>query len=89
MDFPILTALVVIPAVSALIVALLPARRPEVVRLFGLLAATLTGALSIALLVNFDRETSGFQFVKVPAGLSFQSQTCRSQWCSSAGRMGA
>ena len=29
MDFPILTALVVIPAVSALIVALLPARRPE------------------------------------------------------------
>jgi NADH-quinone oxidoreductase subunit M len=63
MDFPILTALVVIPAVSALIVALLPARRPEVVRLFGLLAATLTGALSIALLVNFDRETSGFQFV--------------------------
>jgi NADH-quinone oxidoreductase subunit M len=63
MDFPILTALVVIPAVSALIVALLPARRPEVVRLFGLLAATLTGALSIALLVNFDRKTSGFQFV--------------------------
>ena len=65
MDFPILTALVVIPAVSALIVALLPARRPEVVRLFGLLAATLTGALSIALLVNFDRQTSGFQFVSL------------------------
>ncbi len=65
MDFPILTALVVIPAVSALIVALLPARRPEVVRLFGLLAATLTGALSIALLVNFDRDTSGFQFVSL------------------------
>ena len=56
MDFPILTALVLIPAVSAVIVALLPARRPEVVRLFGLLAATLTGALSIALLVDFDRD---------------------------------
>ena len=63
MDFPILTALVLTPAISAVIVALLPTRRLDVVRVFGLAAAVLTGALSIALLVAFDRESGGFQFV--------------------------
>src|SRR4029077_8636980 len=63
MDFPILTALVLLPAISAVIVALLPSRRPEVIKVFALVAATLTGALSIALLVAFDRKSGGFQFV--------------------------
>ena len=63
MDFPILTSLVLLPAISAVIVALLPSRRPDVVKVFALVAATLTGALSIALLVAFDRKSGGFQFV--------------------------
>ena len=33
MDFPILTALVLLPAAGALAVAVLPKRRPELVRL--------------------------------------------------------
>ncbi len=63
MDFPILTSLVLLPAISAVIVALLPSRRPEIIKVFALVAATLTGALSIALLVAFDRKSGGFQFV--------------------------
>ena len=65
MDFPILTSLVLLPAISAVIVSLLPSRRPEIIKVFALVAATLTGALSIALLVAFDRKSGGFQFVTI------------------------
>ena len=61
--FPILTMLIVIPAVGAALTALSPRRRPELVRLVGLLASVLTGALSIWLLVEFDTDDAGFQFV--------------------------
>jgi len=61
--FPILTMLIVIPAVGAALTALTPRRRPELVRLVGLLASVLTGALSIWLLVEFDTDDAGFQFV--------------------------
>ena len=37
--FPILTALVLVPVIGALLVILTPRRRPEIVKLVGLLAA--------------------------------------------------
>ena len=61
--FPILTMLVVVPAVGAVLTALVPKRRPELVRLVGLLASVLTAVLSIWLLVDFDSDDAGFQFV--------------------------
>ena len=61
--FPMLTALVVLPAVGALLVAVLPKRRPESVRLVAVLTTVLVGALGIYVLAAFDRHHAGFQFV--------------------------
>ena len=47
----VLAYLVLTPAISAVVVALLPSRRTDVIKIVGLVAATITGALSIALLV--------------------------------------
>jgi NADH-quinone oxidoreductase subunit M len=62
-DFPILTALVVVPAVGALVLALLSNRRPEWIKLTALLLSTFTGALSLWALSSFDTADSGFQYV--------------------------
>jgi NADH-quinone oxidoreductase subunit M len=64
-SFPILTALIVTPVVGAVLVALVPRRRPELVRLVALIASVLTGALTIWLLASFDTDTEGFQFVSL------------------------
>jgi NADH:ubiquinone oxidoreductase subunit 4 (subunit M) len=61
-DFPILTALVVVPAVGALAVALLPKRRAELPRLVALLFAGVAGALALWILADFDKGASGYQF---------------------------
>jgi NADH-quinone oxidoreductase subunit M len=61
--FPILTALVVVPVIGALLVILTPSRRPEIVKLVGLLAAAITFALTIWMLAAFDTGEAGFQFV--------------------------
>lgn len=62
-SFPLLTALIVTPAAGAAVTALLPKRRPDVVRLVGVLFALATGALSIALLAAFEKGGDEFQFV--------------------------
>lgn len=61
--FPILTMLVVLPALGALAIALTSARRPEYAKLIALLTSGLTGALSVWLLASFDTADGGFQFV--------------------------
>jgi NADH-quinone oxidoreductase subunit M len=63
-DFPILTALIVTPAIGALVVAVLPARRPEWFRLAGYLFTVATLALSCWLLANFHSGTAGYQFLE-------------------------
>ena len=63
--FPILNALIVVPAVGALVVALIPRRRPETVRQVGVLFSAAAAALSIYLLVQFQRGRPGFQFESV------------------------
>ena len=57
-----LTLAVLVPFVGAVVVALIPKGRVELHRLVALLFATGTGALTLSLLVGFDRQASGFQF---------------------------
>ena len=61
-DFPILTALVLVPAVGALAVALVPKSRPELHRLVALSFSAGAGALTLWLLAAFDKSDAGFQF---------------------------
>lgn len=62
-DFPILSALIVTPALGALLVVLLPARRPEYVRLVGYMTTVATFALAVWLLFDFETG-AGYQFVE-------------------------
>lgn len=60
--FPILTALILTPLLGAVLVALVSARRPDAVRLVGLLTTVATGAMSLWLLGEFASHDGGFQF---------------------------
>lgn len=61
-DFSILTALVIVPAVGALAVALVPKSRPELHRLVALAFSGGAGALTLWMLAAFDKSDAGFQF---------------------------
>ena len=60
--FPLLTALIVVPLLGALITALLPRTRSEIVPIIGFLFSMATLALSIWLMTNFKAGEAGFQF---------------------------
>ena len=60
--FPLLTALILVPAFGALLVAILPKSRSDVARLVGVAASAATAALSVWLVAQFDRHDAGFQF---------------------------
>ena len=60
---PLLTSLVVVPFVTAFVIALIPKRRAELHKLVAVLGTVLTGALTVAVLMNFDKAESGFQLV--------------------------
>ena len=60
--FPLLTAIVVLPVIGALVVALLPARR-DVARLVGVSTSGIVGALTIWLVAQFDVHDDGMQFL--------------------------
>jgi len=62
-SFPILTALIITPALGALLVMLTSKRRPEYARLIGILASTATGAMAIWMAASFEVGDAGFQFV--------------------------
>src|SRR4051812_13470892 len=68
--FPILTAIIVLPAVGALAVALVPKARTELVRLVGVLFSVGTAALCAGLLLEFKRGVGGFQFVSSHSWIS-------------------
>jgi NADH-quinone oxidoreductase subunit M len=61
-DFSILSALVALPALGALAVALTPRARAELHRGIALLFAVATGALALYLLAAFDTGDAGYQF---------------------------
>ena len=62
-DFPILPALILLPAVGAAVIALLSRRRPDLVKVVALLFSVATGAISVWMLAGFEAESSEFQFV--------------------------
>jgi NADH-quinone oxidoreductase subunit M len=64
--FPALTALIVIPAVGALLLALIPSSRAEVHRQLAVLTTVITGAASVWVLLAFDKADAGFQFRDEP-----------------------
>ncbi len=63
LNFPILTAIVLVPAVAAAAVAVLPKSRPDVIKLVALLGSLATGVLTVVLAVAFDAGEAGYQFV--------------------------
>jgi NADH-quinone oxidoreductase subunit M len=61
-NFPILTAIVGVPAIGAVLIMLMTKRRPELVKLTAILFSVFTGALSVWMLCSFKTGTAGFQF---------------------------
>ena len=62
-EFPILTLLVLVPAVGSVLVALISKRYPDLVRVAALVASVLTGGLSLWVLFAFKSQNADFQFV--------------------------
>jgi NADH-quinone oxidoreductase subunit M len=61
-DFPILTAMIAVPAVGALAVALIPNARAELHRVVAVLFSVGAGALTLYMLAAFDKGKAGYQF---------------------------
>ena len=66
MTFPILTALVLLPAVGSLLVALMPRSRPDLPKIGALVSSVATLGLAIWLLTGFFRAV-GLQLQKLIA----------------------
>lgn len=62
-DFPILTALVIVPVIGALAILLTSRRRPELAKLFAILSSVTAAAMSVWLFSSYDTGDAGFQFV--------------------------
>ncbi len=62
-SFPLLPSLVIVPLITAALIALLPANRGEYARLVALTGSAITGALSVYLLWDFEAADGGFQYV--------------------------
>lgn len=62
-SLPILTLLVVVPAVGAAVVGLLPRGNERLIRLIGLAFAVVELALTVALMFDFKSDTGGFQYL--------------------------
>jgi len=61
--FPLLTALILVPAAGAVITLLIPGRRPELTRTVGYVTSAVTFGLALYLLIQFDAGHAGYQFV--------------------------
>ncbi|RMH77719.1 MAG: NADH-quinone oxidoreductase subunit M [Actinomyces sp.] len=72
--FPVATALVVLPAAGAVLVALLPRTRPDLVKQVAVVVSAATGAFTVWMVTAFDVDRAAeFQFVD------------RTDWISSLG----
>ena len=63
LQFPVLTAMVLLPVVVALAVALVPRSQVSVARYLGLAGSVATGCLTVYALLRFETEEAGFQLV--------------------------
>ncbi|HET9443587.1 MAG TPA: NADH-quinone oxidoreductase subunit M, partial [Acidimicrobiales bacterium] len=61
--FPLLTTVVLLPAVGAVVVALLPRAQPSVARILAAAVSIATGVLTIFTAIDFETHAEGFQFV--------------------------
>jgi NADH-quinone oxidoreductase subunit M len=61
--FPLLTALVLVPAAGALLTLCMPSRRPEAARAVGYVTSTAVLGLALYLLAEFDPHASGYQLL--------------------------
>ena len=68
--FPILTMLIVLPALGALVVSLINRSRAEWVKLAALVTSVATGAMSVWMLVKFPSGAAGFEFVSKHSWIS-------------------
>jgi len=62
MEFPILTLLVLMPAIGSALVALISKRQPDLVKVTALLTSVFVGGLSLWVLFAFEKGADGFQF---------------------------
>jgi NADH-quinone oxidoreductase subunit M len=62
-QFPILTALVVAPVLAALIILLLPANKPQIIKQVAVLTSSLVGAMSVWMAYSFESGVADYQFV--------------------------
>ena len=62
-EFPILTLLVLVPALGSLAVALISTRHPDLVKITALLTSVLTGGMALWVMFAFKSENADFQFV--------------------------
>ncbi len=63
-DFPLLTCIILTPALGAVLVALTPGRRPELARAVGYAATAATAGFAGYLLWHFETGRDGYQFVE-------------------------
>jgi len=61
-SFPVLPALILVPLLGALLVIVMPRRRPELLKLVAVSVSVVTGAMSVWLFTAFDTGVTGFQF---------------------------
>jgi NADH-quinone oxidoreductase subunit M len=61
-SFPLLTALILVPLIGAVVTALIPRTRTEIVPVVGFLFAMATLALSVWLMTNFKTGVADYQF---------------------------
>jgi NADH-quinone oxidoreductase subunit M len=62
--FPLLSALILVPAAGAVIALFMPKSRPELVRVVGYVTTAATLGLAIYLLADFKTATHGYQLVE-------------------------
>jgi NADH-quinone oxidoreductase subunit M len=62
-SFPVLPALVALPVIGAVTVALLSRKRSDTTKIVALLFSAATGAITLWMLASFDSGSSEFQFV--------------------------
>ncbi|MCX7620585.1 MAG: NADH-quinone oxidoreductase subunit M [Acidimicrobiales bacterium] len=63
LGFPLLPVMVLCPLLGAIVIALLPKERVDVIRLVAVLSSVAAGALGIVALAQFEPGAPGFQFV--------------------------
>ena len=61
-SFPVLPALVLLPAVGAVVVATLASRRPDILKQVTVTFTVLTAAIAVWMLVDFEAGAAGYQF---------------------------